>query len=68
MSFSFFSNQGEEIGVATHVLDFMIVGYNNNIKMSLGYFATQSATSDVLYPLLWQAVALLEQQGLKVSS
>ena len=58
--------QGEQLHLAIHVLVFMAVGINNNIKMSLGYFPTKSATSDVLYPLLWQAVGYVEQSGLKV--
>ena len=59
--------QDQEREVAGYVLVFMIVGVNNNIKQALGYFATQTATSDVLFPLLWTAVALVEQAGLKVS-
>ena len=58
--------QDPDTMIASHVLVFMAVGVNNNLKQSLGYFGTQTATSDVLYPLLWEAVAYLEQQGLKV--
>ena len=54
--------------MASHVLVFMAKGINNNLQQSLGYFATRTATSDMLFPLMWEAVAYLEQQGLKVSS
>ena len=53
--------------MASQVLVFMAVGINNNLQVSLGYFATHTATSDMLFPLMWEAVAYLEQQGLKVS-
>ena len=52
--------------MASQVLVFMAKGINNNLQQSLGYFATQTATSDMLFPLMWEAVAYLEQQGLKV--
>jgi len=44
----------------------MAMGINSGIKASLGFFPTITATGDVLYPLMWQAVAYLEQAGLKV--
>ena len=46
----------------------MVVGVNNSIKAALGYFPTVSATADILFPLMWQAVAYLEQAGLRVST
>lgn len=52
--------------LATQALVFYLVGINSNIKMSLGYFGTTSATADELYPLFWEAVAFVEAVGLKV--
>ncbi|XP_070177740.1 uncharacterized protein [Littorina saxatilis] len=46
--------------VASHVLVFFVVGVNSNLKYSMGYFGTRTATSDQMYPLFWQALALLE--------
>ena len=51
---------GEESRLATHALIFMAVGVTSNIKMSLGYFPTVTATSDQIMPWFWQAVGLLE--------
>lgn len=45
---------------------FMAVGVKNNMTLSLGYLVTQIATSYILFPLLWQVVADVEQQCLKV--
>ena len=53
--------------VASHVLVFMVVGINNDIKESIGYFATTSAKSDFLFNKLWRAVAYLEESGFKAS-
>ena len=58
--------QDEVMALASHVIVFIAVGVNNNLKVSLGYFATRCATAEVLFVLLWDAIALLEQQGVKV--
>lgn len=53
---------------ATHALVFMVGGLTADIKMSLGYFPTATATADQLLPCLWEAIGLLETVcGLKVS-
>lgn len=52
--------------LATHALVFYIVGINSNVKMSLGYFGTRSASADQLYPLFWQAVEFVEEAGFQV--
>ena len=45
----------------------MVVGLNSPIKMAIGHFPTRTLTADVLYPLMWSAVAYLElSAGLKV--
>jgi len=62
------SAKSEEEGhLASHALVFMVVGITTNIKMSIGYFPTRTATADEMYPHLWKAVGLLECVcGLKV--
>ena len=53
--------------LATHALVFMVVGLTSNLKMSLGYFPTTTATADAIFPIFWQAVGLLESMcNLKV--
>ena len=59
-----FEGGGERL--ATQALAFFIVGINSNIKMSLGFFGTRSANADELCPLFRQAVAVVEETGLKV--
>ena len=46
--------------LANHVLVFYIVGVTTSLKMSLGFFATRTATADEMFPLFWQAVGYLE--------
>lgn len=54
--------------LATHALVFMVVGITNNIKTSVGYFPTRTATADHIFPHLWNAIGLLETVcNLKVS-
>lgn len=48
------------IKIASHVLVFYVVGINSSIKTSLCYFATRTATADEMYPLFWEAIAMLE--------
>ena len=53
--------------VASHVLVFLICGIVNPIKFSLANFATSNVVSTQLFPLFWDAVAILEDScGLKV--
>eukprot|EP00794_Sanderia_malayensis_P002527 gene2527-2922_t len=53
--------------IASHALVFMVGGLSSRLKFSLGYFGTQSATSYMLFPLMWKAVGLCETcAGLKV--
>lgn len=60
MDTSQWKGSAEEEQLATHALVFMVVGITSNIKMSIGYFPTRTATADEIFPLLWQAVGLLE--------
>lgn len=50
----------KEDHLATHALVFMVVGMSSDIKMSIGYFPTRTATADEIFPLLWSAIGLLE--------
>ena len=53
--------------IASHILVFLICGIVNPIKFSLANFATSNALSTQLFPLFWDAVAILEDRcGLKV--
>ena len=53
--------------VANHVLVFMVVSVVGNLKFSLGYFGTHTASASMLFALYWEAVFHLEVQcGLKV--
>ena len=55
--------------LATHALVFMVIGVTGNIKRSLGYLPTRTATADQIFPHLWTAVGLLESVcNLKVSN
>ena len=61
------AKSAQEEHLATHALVFMVVGLNSNIKKSLGYFPTRTATADQIFPHLWRAVGLLESvSNLKV--
>ena len=50
----------QEDQLATHVLVFMVVGVNTNLKMTVGYFPTRTATAVELVGLLWEAIGYLE--------
>jgi hypothetical protein len=49
--------------LASHILVFMVQGLvDKHFKSVVGYFGTTSASSGLLYPLLWEAVYHLERQ------
>lgn len=62
------TNQGFPSGnVASHVLVFYVVGLNSNLKVSMGFFGTRSATAEAMFQPFWEAIACLEGYcGLKV--
>ncbi len=63
-----FIHDGSNV-IANHVLVFMACGITSDFKHTVGYFGTNSATADELYPLFWDAVYHLEIQcNLKVTS
>eukprot|EP00795_Rhopilema_esculentum_P008149 gene8149-14073_t len=72
-----FVNLGDEVNevfkkdasstIATRALVFMVCGIATRLKFSLGYFATTTANSGMLFPLTWRAIGLCEgYAGLKV--
>lgn len=46
--------------LATHVLVFFVVGVTTSLRVSMGFFATETATAGDLFTLLWQAIGYLE--------
>ena len=54
------ARSAKEEHLASHALVFMVVGLTSNVKRSLGYFPTRTATADQIFPNLWTAVGLLE--------
>jgi len=52
---------------ARYVLVLMIRGISTDLCFPFAHFATDGVTSDFLYPILWEAVQIIEQDiGLKV--
>ena len=52
--------------IASHVLVFLLRSIVNPFKFTLANFATKKVTSLQLFPLLWKAVGILEDNDLKV--
>ena len=52
--------------IATHVLTLMVRGILFKMAFPYAHFATQGVTSDYLYPILWEAIRLLEADSVKV--
>ena len=52
--------------IASHVLVFLLRSIVNPLKFTLANFATTNVTSLQLFPLLWKAVCILEDNVLKV--
>ena len=52
--------------IASHVLVFLLRSIVNPLKFTLANFATKNVTSLQLFPLLWKAVGILEDNDLKV--
>ena len=63
----FRKHQGTQNSVASHAIVFMVCGVASRLNFVLGYFATRTATSGMLFPLLWRAIGCCESYaGLKV--
>ena len=58
--------EGASSNVATHMLLFMVRGLCTSLVFPYAHFATQGATADVLYPMVWEAVRRIESCGLNV--
>lgn len=52
--------------IANHVLTIMVRGILFKMEFPYAHFGTQGATADFLYPIMWEAVRLLEADGIKV--
>ena len=52
--------------VASHVLVLMVRGIFFKLQFPYAHFGTEGVTADALYPIVWEAIRLLEIDGLKV--
>ena len=52
--------------VAKHVLVLMVRGILFKLNFPYAHFGTRGATSDILFPIVWEAIRRLEAMGLKV--
>lgn len=50
----------EPKALAKYVLVLMVRGISTNLKFPLAHYATNGITSDQLFPILWEAVEILE--------
>ena len=50
----------EPAEIATHMLTFFLRGLSSTLKFSFAHFATSGVSSEVLMPIFWRAVAVLE--------
>ena len=54
------SVKNENKPLARYVLVLMVRGVSSNLKFPLAHFATNGVTSDQLFPILWEAIEILE--------
>ena len=52
--------------IATHVMAVMVRGIYTNLLFTIAYFPTKAITSDIIFPIAWNAVSSLECIGLCV--
>ena len=52
--------------VASHVLVLMVQGIFFKLQFPYAHFGTEGITADALYPIVWEAIRLLEIDGLKI--
>ena len=52
--------------LATHILTFMARGLHKRFNFPIGYFSSKGFDSDQLFPVVWQAVEVMEMNGMKV--
>ena len=53
-------NNNNQSKVAEYMLVLMVRGITTNIKYPLAAFSTKGITADVLYPIIWEGVSILE--------
>ena len=59
-------SENEIRDVASHMLLFTVRGLFSNLEFPYAQFPTGGASTDVLYPMVWEAVSNLESSGFKV--
>lgn len=59
-------NSSPTCSVASHILLFMVWGLFTPLEFPYAQLPTSNASSDVLYPMVWEAVSNLESLGFKV--
>lgn len=52
--------------IANHVLTIMVRGLLFKLEFPYAHFGTEGVTADFLYPIVWEAIRLLEADGVKV--
>lgn len=52
--------------ISNHVLAIMVRGITFKLEFPYAYFSTRGTTADLLCPIVWEAVRLLEADGIKV--
>ena len=52
--------------IANHVLTIMVRGLLFKLEFPYVHFGTEGVTADFLYPIVWEAIRLLEADGVKV--
>ena len=52
--------------IANHVLTIMVRGLLIELEFPYAHFGTEGVTADFLYPIVWEAIWLLEADGVKV--
>ena len=57
---------GEHPPVANHVLVLMVSGIFFKLQFPYAHFGTEGITADILYPIVWEAIRLLEVDDFKV--
>ena len=52
--------------LAKHLLVLMVRGISFKLDFPYAHFGTETATADILHPIIWEAVRQIESIGLKV--
>lgn len=66
MKFEQFCPKNEPEKKLQHILTFMVRGIYTKLQFAFGFFPTTNAKSHELFPIVWEAVSVLESIGLHV--